>query len=427
MAAIRINKRSVDAARVPDSADTFYWDTELKGFGLRVTPRGVRSYVVQYRMRGKPARRMTLGIHGAPWTADKARETAQAILIGVKKGVDPVAETKRKAHESKTLGFDGFLTYFRDECLKPEWRDSWEGAYRTLELHVLPKLKAKALPELTRDDIMEVIDPLRSRKPLARKVWAILSRVFTFAIEDGKLAPSKNPMNAVRAPGTPEPRKRLLSPDELLAIWRASYELNDPFGPFVRLLICTLQRRNEVSDLPWKELDQVRSIWQIDATRAKNDEDHLLPLNQPALAEIEALGWRRRGLLFSTTGDTPVSGFSRMKKQLDRHVLPILQEMADKRAGALGEEPETVELERWTLHDIRRTGSTVMQALGIPVEAADRCLNHKTEEAAKGSRKAYFLWKYEPEKREAMRKWGEYLERLVASDGANVVPLGRAA
>jgi integrase len=422
----KINKRTVDALDVPgkDDPDAYYWDVELKGFGVRVTRNGVRSYVVQYRMKGKPARRMTLGVHGAPWTPDKARDAAQAILIDVKKGVDPVANARRKLHEEKTLNFDGFLSYFRDECLKVEWRDSWEGAYRTLELHALPKLKGKALPHITPDDVAGVIDPLRDRKALARKVWAVLSRLFTFAIEDRKLAKAANPMDGVRAPGKPDNRKRVLSPDEIVAAWRASYKLNDPRGAFVRMLFCTLQRRCEVSNVPWKEFDRERAVWVIDAERAKNDEDHLLPLNAPAVRELEALGWKKRGPVFvSETGKTAISGFNSLKRQLDRHMLPILQELADKRAEALGEDLEPVELKRWTIHDLRRTGTTMMQSLGIPVEVADRCLNHRDDEASRGSRAPYFLWKYEPEKREAMRKWGDYLERLVAADGGNIVRL----
>lgn len=417
MASIKISKRTVDAAAVPAGNDTYYWDTELKGFGLRVTPRGVRSYVVQYRLKGQAAKRMTLGIHGAPWTPDKAREAAQTMLIGVKQGMDPAAEAKKRARDKRTLAFGSYVERFTDECLKAEWADSWEEAAAILRNHVAPKLKGKALPELEAADVLDVINPLRAQKALARKTWAVLSRLFSWAIEQGDLSKFHNPMIAMKPPPAPPRRKRVLSPDELLAAWRASYKLNDPWGPFVRLLIATLQRRCEVSGLPWKELDRERALWTINGDRVKNDEDHLVPLNRLAMAELEAMGWRHRGLVLTTTGTTGISGFSKMKKALDNHMRAVLQELSDKRAEALGEDPAPVELERWTLHDLRRTGTTGMQALGVPVEHTEAVLNHKEGEAQSGIRKVYNLWKYEPEKRRALNAWGEYLERLIA--GAN--------
>jgi integrase len=113
-----------------------------------------------------------------------------------------------------------------------------------------------------------------------------------------------------------------------------------------------------------------------------------------------------------------------MKSQLDRHMLPILQELADKRAEALDEEPHPVEPERWTLHDLRRTGTTVLQSLGVPVEHTEKLLNHREGETSAGVRKVYNLWKYEPEKRRAVDLWGGHLERLIADkDGSNVIAL----
>lgn len=423
MPVIRISKTAVDAAPVPERADAYYWDATLRGFGLRVTPRGVRSYVIQYRMKGRPARRLTLGVHGAPWTPDAARKRAEKLLIAVKSGVDPAEEQKRRAHDARTLGFGDYLDRFRDECLKEEWPDSWQEADRSLRLHVLPAWKAKALPEIDFADVRAVIDPLRPQRALARKVWAVLSRLFSWAVEREDISAALNPMAGRKPPPKPGDRKRVLSPDEIVAAWKASYSLNPPFGAFVRLLFATLQRRTEVAGVPWRELDQARALWTIDAKRAKNDTDHLAPLNALAMRELDALGWKRRGLALSTTGTTPISGFSRMKTQLDRYMLPILQDMADKRAEALGEDPHEVELERWTLHDIRRTGTTAMQSLGVAVEVTEACINHKSGSVS-GIAKVYNLWKYEPEKRRAFDLWGAHLERLISgADASSVVAL----
>lgn len=104
-----------------------------------------------------------------------------------------------------------------------------------------------------------------------------------------------------------------------------------------------------------------------------------------------------------------------------------MQKMADERAEALGEKPQPVTLDRWTLHDIRRSGTTALQALGFPIEVTEKVINHKSGEVS-GIKKVYNLWSYEPEKRAALTKWGEYLERLVTkTDGANVITLAERA
>jgi hypothetical protein len=108
-------------------------------------------------------------------------------------------------------------------------------------------------------------------------------------------------------------------------------------------------------------------------------------------------------------------------------MLPILQKMADDRADALGEPREMVFLKPWRFHDIRRTGTTQMQALGIPIEVTEKVINHKSGETA-GIRGVYNLHAYTAEKRQALEAWGGYLERLIASaEKTNVVPMGAAA
>lgn len=161
-------------------------------------------------------------------------------------------------------------------------------------------------------------------------------------------------------------------------------------------------------------------LWRLPGERAKNNEDHLVPLNRLAVAELSELGWKRRGLVITTTGTTGISGFSKLKMRLDTAMLPIMQEIADKRADALGEDRHPVTMERWTIHDIRRSGTTALQALGVAVEVTERVINHKSGEVS-GIKKVYNLWAYESEKRDALNRWGAYLEQLIATDTADNV------
>jgi len=426
MAVLKITKRNVDAAPKPEKNDAYFWDTDLRGFGLRVTKNGVRSYVLQYRLPGRPARRMTIGIHGSPWTPEKARARAEEILMDVKRGDDPVVSAKKRSRAAIDLEFARYIETFTEGYLKSEWKDTWADAKRQLELHALPHLKGRPLPEIERYEIAKVIQRLKDRPALARNTHAVLRKLFAWAVDQGDLLSSPMPP----APPLPKARKRVLTPDEIVAVWLASYKLNRPAGQFVRLLVATLQRRNEVAELPWSELDGLHMVWRQEGERVKNENDHLVPLNTHALAVLgemageKAKAWPRKGLIFTTTGTTAISGFSKIKAKLDKEMLPILQRLADKRADALGHEREIAFLPPWRLHDIRRTGTTQMQALGIPIEVTEKVINHKSGETA-GIRGVYNLHAYTDEKRKAMDAWGAYLGKLISDvkKDSNVIAL----
>jgi hypothetical protein len=429
VARLKITKSNVEGAPVPEKNDAYFWDPELRGFGVRVTPKGVRSYVLQYRLPSRPARRMTIGIHGSPWTAEKARARAWEILLDVKRGDDPVHAAKKRARNAVDLEFTRYVETFTDGYLKLEWKDSWADAKRQLELHVIPSLKGRPLPEIEKHELARVIQALKDRPALARNTHATLRKMFAWAVDQGDLLHSPMP----RAPAGVKARKRVLTPDEVVAAWRATFKLDRPMGQFVRMMFATLQRRSEVAALPWAEINELTGVWHLRGERVKNENDHLVPLNSLAvdvLADItagpqpgERKRWPRKGLVFTTTGKTPVSGFSKVKAKLDREMLPILQELADRRADALGEQREILFLPPWRFHDIRRTGTTQMQALGVPIEVTEKVINHKSGETA-GIRGVYNLHAYTDEKRKALAAWGAYLEKLIAgADAPNVVAL----
>ncbi|HEX8447670.1 MAG TPA: integrase family protein [Sphingomonas sp.] len=437
MAGLKITKRAVDAAPVPAAGDAYFWDQDLKGFGLRVTPKGVKSYVVQYRMKGMPARRVTIGQHGSPWTPEKARDHAQSLLIEVRQGRDPVLAARKRQRETVDLEFGAYIEAFTDGYLKIEWADSWADGKQQLVRHVLPHLKGRALPRIEKHEIAAAIDKLRSRPALARNTHAVVRKLFAWAVDRGDLKHSPVP----GAPPAVKARKRIMSPDEIVAMWKASYGLGEQFGPFVRMLVVTLQRRSEVGEMPWAEVSEMHGMWRQAGERVKNEDDHLVPLSALAIAELDALAmgpapeagadkkpWKRKGFVFTTTGETPISGFSKAKARLDKLMLPILQKMADARADALGEERELAFLPPWRFHDIRRTGTTQMQALGIPIEVTEKVINHRSGETA-GIRGVYNLHAYTDEKRKALDAWAGFLVDLIgAADAApNVVPIARRA
>ncbi|MGE0774434.1 MAG: tyrosine-type recombinase/integrase [Sphingomonadaceae bacterium] len=424
----KITKRSIDALH-PGEKDVYLWDAggdeQVKGFGLKVTPGGAKTFIFQYRMGGRETKtqRWTIGKYGT-WTADAARKEAKRLSMLVDQDINPIEDKRRREREAATLGFTDYIETFTDGYLKTDWGTSWPLAKRQLEMHVVPHLKDTPLPAIKVADLNPIFDALRSSPGVRRGVWAVLNKMLNWAEKRGDI--DRNPMSGMDAPKHVPRRKRVLSPDELYACWHASYELDDPRGVLVRLLMITLQRRSEVAALPWAELNQAQRQWLLPGERSKNNQDHVIPLADLAMAEFESLGWKRRGLVLPcSTGKTPVSSFSDMKAALDKAMLPILQKRADERADALGEDRHPIELVPWRLHDLRRTGTTNLQALGFPIEVGERVINHHEGGEASGIRAVYNLYDYLPEKTRALDSWAEHLARLVTGsvENSNVVSI----
>jgi integrase len=313
-------KSSVDSL-APVGGEAFLWDTEVRGFGVKATASGAKSYLIQYRIggRGAKARRLTIGRHGSPWTPDTARSEAKRLLIQVAQGID-VAEAKReKARLAQDLGFKSYCNHFVENYLKERWSRTWKDAKAALERHVVPVLRDKPLPDISRTDINAVLHQVRKRVALRRKLYAILRRLFRWAVSEGDL--DRSPLEGLEAPPIPASRDRVLADWELQLVVEATNRLGRPFGPLARLLILTGQRLKELAGLDWSETDRESRLMTIPAARAKNRRAIDVPLSDEIIAELDALAgggkWPSRGLVFTTTGKTPLSGFSRAKRKID--------------------------------------------------------------------------------------------------------------
>lgn len=416
----KISKRMVDAAE-PRATDIFHWDGDLKGFGLKVLPSGRKAYVVQYRTGGREARskRFTIGTHGSPWTPEEARTEAKRLLQMASKGEDPLLVERRRRSEAVSLEVESYVSLFVDLYLKPNWKASWHDGKRVLELHIVPHWKGHALPTITRRDISAALDRLADRPAMARLTFATLRKLFRWAVERGDLAVS--PMAEMSGPATVAARDRVLSDEELAAVWQAADALGRPFGPMVRLLIATGARREEAAALDWAEIDMDNRLWTLPAARAKNDTAHSIPLNDLAMATLAALSPKRRGLVFSTNGKTAPSGFSKAKARLDGEALAQLR----KRAADRNETNiDKILLPAFRLHDLRRTLATGLQRLGVRFEVTEAVLNHVSG-ARSGVAGVYQRHHWSDEKRLALDAWGQHVIAAVTggADVSNVVAL----
>lgn len=397
MAIGKISKRTVDGLR-PATRNHFLWDTDLKGFGAKITPAGSISYVIQFRMGGREAstRRYTIGAHGSPWTPTTARAEAERLLILVAQGIDPVDSDKQRRREAIDLAFDNYADHFARSCKGVGWRRLVE---RVIRLHLKPVLRKKPLPAIARSDIVSVLDQMPDDQIANRRnVFAVMRRLFRWAVSRGDI--QRSPMEGMETPPPVKPRERWLSDEELKLIWDASHKCHRCFGPIVRLLITSGQRREEVSGMRWEELDRDEKLWTLPGARAKNGDPNRIPLNTLALAELDrqARGeiWPKRGRVFATASGAGFTGYAKGKIKLDTLI-------AEKRDDALPP---------WRLHDLRRTLATNFQKLGVRFEVTEAVLNHVGGSRA-GVAGIYQRHDWKEEKRQALDDWNDHLARIL--------------
>lgn len=412
MASGKITKRTVDVL-IASRSEGFLWDDGIKGFGAKITKSGAVSYILQFRMGGREAstRRYTIGSHGSPWTPATAREEAQRLFLLIAQGIDPVEVEKQRRREAVDLAFSNYAERFERSCVGRGWKVLVARSFR---IHVKPVLGSKPLPKITRSDVVAVFDRMPDCQVANRRnVFAVLRRMFRWAVSRGDI--DRSPMEGMETPPAVKARDRWLSDQELARIWEHAPKTHHCFGPIVRLLIVTGQRREEVSSLSWEELEQHERMWTLPGDRAKNGEPNRVPLNELAVAVLDAVAgkstWPRRGKVFSTSTGGGFTGYHKGKEKLDRMVAED------------GGDP----IAPWRLHDLRRTLATGFQRLGVRFEVTEAVLNHVGGSRA-GVAGIYQRHDWKAEKREALDLWNNHVVSILAkADGViNGVNFGKA-
>lgn len=419
MAKGAISKRSVDALQATGKTH-YLWDNDPIGFGVRVTPAGAKSYVYQFRMggRGSPVRREVIG-RTEKMAPEKARGRAHELAHLARIGTDPIEKKKadrRAASEAKLtsqqLAFDAYCQRYLDQRVKPERLASYGNIEMVFRLHAIPILKAKPLPQIAKKDIVSVLDHIpASSFGLKRSVFAILNRMMNWAVGRGDI--SVNPMVGMKRPPAVMSRDRVLDDEELAAIWKATGGLRSPLRAFYRVLMLTGQRREEVAGMRWDELDRPNAIWVLPGDRTKNGVAHIVPLAPAVLEELDLLSqgshekagfakpeqaiWPKIGPVMSFHGSVSLSSFSQAKRLLD-------VEIEKGRQG----EPS---LQKWRVHDLRRTMATGFQRLGVRFEVTEAALNHLSGSKS-GVAGIYQRYDWQDEKRAALENWALYIATL---------------
>lgn len=364
------------------------------GLRLRVAPTGRMTWSYEKRVKGGPKRKHSLGQY--PHVSIKeARKTALEIQVEADAGIDRVAvEEERKVREAEELAASvtvrELLSMYYDlhtSNLK-SCRKTMTALWSAFEgLEDVPASK------ITNSTLQKIIDAksMSGAKIYANRYKAMLTTLSKFARARGYFKPGVGVelQKAVKESA----RDRELSIAEMQAIYTASYGLSDLWGPCVRLLLLTAQRKSEIAALRWSEVNFEGRYLNVGAERTKNGQGHITHLNDPALEELKWLyAWRDedQDLVFTTTGVTPVSGFGKMRAEL----------------GSLVQG----DLEPWTIHDFRTGFATIMCEAGEDEGVVDRILNHVASSSAPSAvARIYNRAKKLPQRRQVLDRWGRML------------------
>jgi integrase len=382
-------------------------DADVPGFGVRVTEKGRRTFILIARYPGSsnPTRR-AVGEYPAV-SLEKARKRARDWRDLVEKGIDPKAHEarlKREELRKHQTTFAAVAEDFIERHIKGQRRA--KDTEREIRNELIAQWGERPITSITREDVVILVEAV-ARRPapyLAHVVLGHVRSLFNWAINRGAYGLENSPCDRLKPAsliGAKQPRQRTLSDAELRSLWQASETIGYPFGPLYRLLLLTGARKSEVAGARWPEFDLNKKVWLVPPERFKSNATHMVPLSDQAVAALESLPHFTKGnYLFTTTfGERPVGGFSKAKVRLDK---------------LMGAPP-------WVIHDIRRTVRTRLASLRVPDMVAEMVIGH----GRKGIQRVYDQHSYEDEMREALELWAARLRDIVTPPPENVVSLKR--
>lgn len=362
----------------------------VRGLRLRVGTSGRKTWTLRARA-GEKIVNKKLGTYPTMRIA-AARKAAQALL-------DAIAKEGSTASADRTFGdvADAWLQRKRAEKRRNKSVDHQEAQ---LKRHVLPKWRDRKILEIKRADVRDLVEGIEG-DVLPNRILALVRTIFRYALSRDWLEAS--PAEGIGKPKGEAPRDRFLDMDEVKRVWAASSLLGYPWGPYVRALLLTGQRRTEVASMRWSDVDTKAGTWLLKAEDTKAERAHLVPLSAPMLALLDELP-QLGDFVFTSDGETHIKSYAKGKARLDTFL-------------AASGDP----LPPWTFHDLRRTVSSHLARLGVSTDIRGRVLNHAMQGV---TQRHYTPYDFQAEKRSALDHWAAELMRAVeGSAAAKVVPI----
>ena len=359
---------------------------------IRVQPSGSRYFIYRTLVNGKD-RQITLGKYPA-LSLSEARIKAAEYGEQRADGVDPAA-TPAFALEQMTI--QGLAQEFMERWSKPR-KKSWRADERILNRDVLPRLGGVLLTDFKRAHLRSILEEkVREGVPMsANMILSIVRKMLNWAVDNDYL--QANPLTGMTQPHTPVSKDRVLSDSEIKTFWTvyadpdARERLPLSTAMALRMILVTAQRPGEVSGMRWGEVEG--DWWNLPADRAKNGLAHRVPLSKVALGILGRMSEIRcSDHVFPSTRYPGIRGSAMNPNTL---------------SAAVSRQMEFTPMPWFTPHDLRRTAASHMASIGIPPLVISRILNHKEG----GITRIYNRYSYDQEKREAVERWGEQLEKM---------------
>ena len=361
MIAEKLSKTVVERIKAADQ-DVVVWDNTLPGFGVRVKPSGVRSYIIQYRNRNTSAsRRLTIGQHGPLLTLDQAKKQARAMLADAMRGEDPV-EIRKTARRAPSIA-DLAVDYLERHAVPKKRPKSVRDDRAMLDNIILPKLGAKKVDAIGRRDVEAIQVGMKDRPYQANRVLSLLSKMFNLAIE-WKWRPD-NPAKGIER-YQEQKRERWLSDEELRHLCAVLDEHpNTRAANAVRLQLLTGARLGEVLTSRKEDFDLHRGIWTKPSHQTKQKRTEHLPLSAQALILVT--------LIIETSDAGSPFLFPGNKPGQPLHEIKKFWSVVLREAGIVN----------YRRHDNRHTYASHLVSSGLSLEIVGRLLGHTTATTTK--------------------------------------------
>jgi len=387
MPRIKLTKSAIDAIPTP-AADVVYWDAACPGFGVKVTPKGRKVFVVLYRTggAGSKLRKYTIGPYGRV-TLHQARVAAQKVFAARLAGRDLAGEKQAARRRLVVDRVDDLLETYVAQHLAQNKSGGEIG--RLLRRELGPSWGGRSIHDITKRDVVEVIWAVEQRGApgAANKTLKSIKTFLRWCV--GRAILDSSPAEGIPMPTKVVTRDKVLTDQELAQVILAARKMGGPYGGIVELLALTGQRREEVAQMTWDELDLGQHIWTLPKSRTKNGKQHVVHLSAQALAVLNRVP-KKGPFVFSILGRRPFHDFSKAKRMLD----------------------QLSAVSHWRLHDLRRTCVSGMARLGVAPHVADKILNHQTGTIS-GVAAVYQRHEFLAERRAALDLWGAHVAAIV--------------
>ena len=385
---------------------SLYKVADRDGLYVVVTPRGTISFRMDYRLNGR-RETLTIGRYG---TKDgisllMARERCMEARKAIAQGISPAQEKQRE--KSRQAEAQTFGEYTERWLAEHRMADSTKAMRKTvIDRDILPVFQNRRMAEIGPEDLRALCAKIKGRGAPATAVIAreIVKLVFAYAAMHGEKAP--NPADEVgpSSIATFVPKDRALSPSEI----RLMHRLLETTATLptirlaLRLVLLTLVRKSELIEATWDEVDFENAVWSIPKSRMKAGKPHNVYLSQQALDIFIALHTCAAGSKFVLPSRYDADRC--MSKATLNRVTQVIAEKAKE---------SNLPLEPFTVHDLRRTGSTILNELGFNGDWIEKCLAH---EDGRSSRGVYNKAEYAEQRRHMLQEWADMIDAWVAGE-----------